>query len=73
MKALSPWSRSQRNPRYATLAPGTARLGAGLAPPTDDRPFFFKMDSTLLSLFQFVTVLTLRYPPRRNGIVPSVL
>jgi hypothetical protein len=37
-----------------------ARLGAGLAPPTDDRPFFFKMDSTLLNgLFQFVTVLAL--------------
>jgi hypothetical protein len=30
-----------------------------LVPPTDDRPFFFKMDSTLLTgLFQFVALLS---------------
>jgi hypothetical protein len=37
-----------------------ARFGQALIPPTDDRPFFFKMDSRLLTgLLQYVTVLSL--------------
>ena len=47
--------------------PGTtseiiARIGPQLAPPTDDRPFFFKMDSVLLNgLLRFVTILSLAF------------
>ena len=38
------------------------RIGAHLDPPTDDRPFFFKMDSELLNgLLTFVTALSLAF------------
>src|SRR4029079_8052494 len=39
-----------------------ARVGDYLAPPTDNRPFFFKMDSVLLNgLLRFVTILSLAF------------
>jgi hypothetical protein len=39
-----------------------AEFDVELVPPTDDRPFFFKMDSTLLTgLFQLVTVLSIAF------------
>jgi hypothetical protein len=39
-----------------------SRFGSQLAPPTDDRPFFFKIDSVLLNgLLRFVTVLSLAF------------
>jgi hypothetical protein len=39
-----------------------ARIGDYLAPPTDNRPFFFKMDSVLLNgLLRFVTILSLAF------------
>jgi hypothetical protein len=38
------------------------RIGSHLDPPTDDRPFFFKMDSELLNgLLTFVTALSLAF------------
>ena len=38
------------------------RIGAHLAPPTDDRPFFFKIDSSLLNgLLRFVAILSLAF------------
>jgi hypothetical protein len=39
-----------------------AEFDVELVPPTDDRPFFFKMDSTLLTgLFQFVALLSVAF------------
>jgi hypothetical protein len=62
--ALSPTD--ARDPTFAALAGRgdtreiVQRLGTQLAPPTDDRPFFFKMDSVLLDgLLRFVTILSL--------------
>ena len=38
------------------------RIGTHLIPPTDDRPFFFKMDSILLNgLLRFVVILSLAF------------
>jgi hypothetical protein len=38
------------------------RLGSYLAPPTDDRPFFFKMDSQLLNgLLRFVVLISVGF------------
>jgi hypothetical protein len=38
------------------------RIGSYLAPPTDDRPFFFKMDSALLNgLLRFVVLISLGF------------
>jgi len=60
--------RAATDPSFAALSNAgaldrfIARFGQDLSPPTDDRPFFFKMDSSLLNgLFGVVSALTLAF------------